>query len=191
MFTTLELRWFKRGTPSAEVQDWFSHRCLGKLLGTAEEREDWYLTPQCEYLNLKVREGRLDIKWRKAELGIHRFGNAWVGKMEKWAKWSCEYSTAESFFPTMAETEPWMRVKKVRQQRRVPLTSSQGCNVELTQLTVEGNAWWSLAFEAAEDNWNKSNLADIASQVSQTYQELELQAEDSYAYPYWLSLVNE
>jgi len=32
----------------------------------------------------------------------------------------------------------------------VPVTESiaQGCNVELTQLSINGNAWWSLAFEA-------------------------------------------
>ncbi|MCA1995017.1 MAG: hypothetical protein LDL41_23650, partial [Coleofasciculus sp. S288] len=69
--TTLELRWFYHGTPPVEVEYWFSTDCPGELLRPPEEREDLYLyTPQCDYLNIKLRQGSLEVKWRKAELAV-------------------------------------------------------------------------------------------------------------------------
>jgi len=69
----------------------------------------------------------------------------------------------------------------------VPVTESiaQGCNVEL-QLSI--NTWWSLAFEAFEDDC----LMASSSCSHLGVQELSwsnLQAEDSYAYPSWLCVV--
>ena len=199
VLTTAELRWFNHGILPKEISDWFN--CLGDDLAPPEEREDLYLSYiGCDYLGIKLRQGRLEVKWRQAELGRVRFGQL-EGKAEKWGKWLCEDPTAESFQLTSVVGKTWMSVKKVRAQRQyqvvpgksiiaVPVTKSidQGCNVELTHLGINGNAWWSLAFEAfGEDDCLINTLQAVANWVFKNYRGPELQVEDSYAYPKWLS----
>ena len=209
MQLTAELRWFYRGTLPSEVCQWFQQDQLGGHLAPPEEREDLYFySPGSEYLGIKLRQGRLEIKWRKAELGVVHFGDRVEGKAEKWGKWLCEDPTAESFQPADVVGKSWVSVKKVRFLRKasltqrqyqvfpgesitaVPVTESidQGCNVELTQLSINGNAWWSLAFEAfGEDDCLMEHLQAVAAWVFKSYRGSNLQAEDSYAYPSWLS----
>lgn len=204
MQLTAELRWFYRGTLPEEVLQWFQQDQLGDHLAPSEEREDLYLySPGCDYLGIKLRQGRLEIKWRKAELGVLYFGDRVEGKAEKWGKWLCEDPTTESFQPTaVVGQKAWVGVKKVRSQRQyqvlpvesltaVPVNESieQGCSVELTQLDINGNTWWSLAFEAfGEDDCLMDNLQAVASRVFKSDRGPKLQAEDSYAYPNWLSV---
>ena len=205
MLTTAELRWFDRGTIPDEISHWFEQDCLDDDLAPPEEREDLYLSSDgCDYLGIKLRQGRLEIKWRQTELGVVNFGDRVEGKAEKWGKWLCEDPTAESFQPTaVVGKKAWVGVKKVRSQRQyqvlagesitaVPVTESinQGCTLELTQLYINGNPWWSLAFEAfSEDDCLINNLQAVASSVFKSYRGPKLQAEVSYAYPRWLSLV--
>ncbi|AFZ16220.1 hypothetical protein [Allocoleopsis franciscana] len=194
MLTTLELRWFVRGTPANEVEHWFNVDCPGKLLGSPEKREDLYLyTPECDYLNIKLRQGRLEVKWRKAELGILQLGECWEGKAEKWLKWICDDSDQQSMIPAnVVEEKAWVGVKKVRSQRHY-----QGVTYELTQLSVRNEVWWSIALEmfVPEGNRNDSSLGvqvdphfqEIVSQVSQTYRGPKLECDRSFAYPTWLA----
>lgn len=184
--TTIELRWFYPGTIATEVERWFQEDCPGEKLESPEEREDVYLyLPECEYLGIKLRQEKLEIKWRKAELGVLRFAQGLEGKAERWAKWSCEDPTKESFLPADVVGKPWVSVQKVRSQRRY-----QDCNVELTHLSVRGDAWWSLGFEApVEPATPVDNFHLLTTQVLKTYPNSHLQAQDSFAYPSWLSVV--
>ena len=185
MLTTLELRWFVRGTLPTEVEHWFNVDCPGERLGSPEAREDLYLyAPDCEYLNIKLCQGSLEVKWRKAELGILQFGNGWEGNVEKWLKWICEDPDQQSMMPVNVVGEKaWVGVKKMRSQRRY-----QGVTFELTQLNVRNHAWWSIAFETLAETANRSDrLETIVAQVSQTYQGPALQADFSFAYPAWLA----
>jgi hypothetical protein len=152
-------------------------------------------------MGIKLRQGRLEIKWRKAELGILRFGDTLEGKAEKWGKWLCEDPTQESFQPQDIVGKSWVSVNKVRSQRRykvlpgksikaVPVTKSidQGCSVELTQLSVGETAWWSLALEAFSKDADPADvLQTVAHPVLSTYSGLKLPVQNSYAYPHWLS----
>src|SRR3712207_2818961 len=187
MLTTLEVRWFSHSTPPVEVEHWFNADCPGKLLGTPEEREDLYLyTPGCDYLNLKVRQGSLEVKWRKSQLSIRQFSKCWEGKVEKWLKWTCKDPDSQSIIPSEAIGKgPWMSVKKVRRQRLY-----QDVSYELTQLSVRNDNWWSIAFEAAiEDSDQLDSFESVVSRVSQTYRGPQLSTDNSYAYPTWLSSV--
>ena len=197
MLITLELRWFCRGTPPIEVEHWFSADCLGQLQESVEEREDLYLyTPECDYLNIKLRQGNLEVKWRKAELGIRRFNPSWEGKVEQWLKWSCEDPTKQSIIAAdLIGKRPWVAVKKRRRQRRFAVQRSQPLyqtlSCELTELNVKSDRWWSVACEMATEDANQiDEFENLVSQVSQTYQGLELLAENSYAYPRWLSVLS-
>jgi hypothetical protein len=186
MLTTIELRWFYRGTLPLKIQDWFSTDALDAPLEKPEEREDFYLQiPDCESLGIKLRQDRLEIKWRQAELGVLQFGKNLAGKAEKWVKFTFEGSAAANLITGDIELKPhWVSVKKKRLQRKYP-----GCNVELTELFLQGNTWWSLAFEAfGEEVSLMANLQAAAKLVFETNCGLKLQIQDSYAYPQWLSL---
>lgn len=180
MLTSAELRWFMRGALPQEIAQWFQQY---EDVTPPEEREDLYLyVPENDYMGIKLRQGRLEIKWRKAELGILRFGDTVEGNAEKWGKWLCEDPTQESF-QLQDDVSTWVNVKKVRSQRLY-----ETCAVELTELSVNGNDWWSLALEAVGDS-SLLDMQTVASKVFQNYRALKLTAKDSYAYPRWLSLV--
>lgn len=186
MQLTAELRWFYRGTLPEETLQWFQQEQLGKYVAP-EEREDVYLyLPECEYMGIKLRQERLEVKWRKAELGVVGFGDQVEGKAEKWGKWLCEDPSAESFQLAGVVGKLWVSVKKVRAQRLY-----ENCAVELTQLNVGDNDWWSLAFEAVGDDVSLvDNLQTVASSVFKSHHYPKLQVEDSYGYPSWLSIVS-
>lgn len=199
MLTSAELRWFKHGALPEGIAQWFQQY---EGVAPPEEREDLYLyVPENDYMGIKLRQGRLEIKWRKAQLGILRFGDAVEGNAEKWGKWLCEDPTQESF-QLQDVVSTWVSVKKRRFQRRYQFADAlikvvgvnesitQGCNVELTQLRINDNEWWSIAFEAfGKEERLMNNLKSVASEVFQNYRDLELLAKDSYAYPSWLSAV--
>ena len=187
MLTSFEIRWFYPGKLPAAISDWFEQDELGGKLQPPEEREDVYLySPGCEYLGIKLRQGRLEIKWRNAELDIVRLGEGVEGKLEKWGKWMCEDPSQESFKPeAVLGKSSWVSVKKVRLQRLY-----NSCAMEITQLNVKGNDWWSLAFETFGAEASKlEQLRTIATQALESYNGSQLLAQDSYAYPTWLSLV--
>ena len=82
METTLEVRWFIPGTPPTSVKQWFRSECLGNLLEKEPKtREDLYACQTPEEIahfniiarninsdaaiNLKLREGKLELKLRQ------------------------------------------------------------------------------------------------------------------------------
>jgi len=207
MLTTYELRWFYAGTVPENIQTWFEQNCLIDPRQAPEERTDLYLySPECDFLGIKLRQGRLEVKWRTAELGVVRFGEFVEGKAEKWGKWMCCDPTQESFQPHQVLKNPmWVSVQKGRYSQHyqvLPESSPQpvarrededidnGCSLELSRLVIQENIWWSLAFEAfGDDTRLMDNLQETASWVFQTNRELKLLVQNSYAYPSWLSLV--
>ncbi|MGK7876589.1 MAG: hypothetical protein AB4426_25835 [Xenococcaceae cyanobacterium] len=193
ILTTLEVRWFEYGMPPVEVEHWFRSDCPGETLGLPEERSDLYLyLPELEALNIKLRQGNLELKWRKAELGTRQFGEAsraalrtgsWEGKIEKWLKWIDEDSVQQSIISSeMVKEKPWVAVKKLRRKRLY-----QGIRCELTQLGISNHSWWSIAFEMTqEDAQGLDSFENVVSWVSETYRGPKLSAAHSYAYPRWL-----
>lgn len=202
MLTTAEMRWFYPGKLTEGVLQWFKQDQLGYLT-PAEEREDIYLyVPESEFVGIKLRQRRLEIKWRQAELGNLQFGKV-TGKSEKWTKWLCEDPSNECFQPQDAMgKKAWVIIKKVRMQRKYQISPEQiivaipvndssvrTCSVEITQLEMNHNLWWSLAFEASvNDESPLDNLKCVAEWIFETYPG-ELQIENSYAYPTWLDII--
>lgn len=205
MLTTYELRWFYPGTVPEEIQLWFEQDCLIEPIQPLEEREDLYLyVPECEYLGIKLRQGRLEVKWRKAELGSMQFGESIKGKVEKWGKWLCCDSTEESFQTNqLLGKASWVSIKKVRYSQLYqvipelppqPVSSDEqvdnGCHVELTHLVIAKKTWWSVAFEAfGEDSCLMDNLQATASRVFNNDSGLKLLAVNSYGYPRLLAVL--
>jgi len=204
MLTTSEIRWFDRGTVPLVIENWFTADVLRDNCQTLENREDWYLLiPRCEFLGMKLRQQRLETKLRVTELGILKLRNNVIGAAEKWVKLTCDDPEIESLITSdvVAKGE-WVKVEKVRSQIRYLVTddhsltpvsaeqnSQQGCNVELTQLIINHDPWWSLGFEASGKSNNLMlTLETVAKQVFQTFPQQELTLVKSYAYPKWLSV---
>ncbi|QDZ40697.1 hypothetical protein FRE64_12490 [Euhalothece natronophila Z-M001] len=181
MLKTLEMRWFKWGEIPLSLRQWFERDCAGTWLGTAQTRTDWYLRPiaPCNYLNLKFREGRLEMKWRQQALVKFSLHQQWEGVAEKWIKWLCEEESLKEFSP---EDQVWVAVEKSRQQRQFILSLDSVCNIELTALRVQDQKWWTLGLECTGD---LESLHTIALQVSENCPETLTDAEAA-AYPHWL-----
>jgi hypothetical protein len=205
MLTTMELRWFYRGTIPPAIAQWFQQPELGEFLEASSQREDTYLLlPGHDYLGLKLRQGTLEVKLRQAELGVQDFDIGWQGRVEQWVKWSADSSPpVEAMSEASTAQGTWISVQKARSQRQyevlpnqtcvaVPLAQATAtrCTMELTQLTVNTTDrntidWWSLAFEATGDR-AFSGLKTVVNWVSRTQYPMPPREEDSFAYPHWL-----
>jgi hypothetical protein len=206
MSYTCEVRWFISGAIPTHFETWFKQNCLDSQ---PEQRTDVYLySPGNDFMGVKLREGRLEIKWRISELGTIQFGNSVAGKVEKWGKWMCLDSTGQAFLPSQVEkNSAWISVNKIRYSQSyqvlpgsIPELLSKNlnldnienrCNVELTLLQVNEKNWWSVALEASGEEANlMDNLDATASYLFTNYQGIQLQEHDSFAYPHWLEIIS-
>lgn len=183
---TLEVRWFESGKIPQVIEKWFTTACPGELSSPPEERQDQYFyTPGCESLNLKLRQGKLELKWRQTELGIYSFAEkGWQGRVERWQKWSYQESIPSNFIQALETADqPVVPVRKKRSQR-----DYNGVACELTQLQFDDHQfWWSLGFEMEETpTQGKTHFEKKVSQVTKTYPETAFNLAHSRAYPSWL-----
>ena len=151
---TLEVRWIFPGQLETAVAEWFARFPAG-----TESREDTYLLdPRSRELSVKIRGGRaLEVKVYRGSPGILEMAGRARGRMESWQKWSFPFCA-----PVQDRGEPadWRAVRKRRRisrfsrasgplVARVPGPGQQPeCRVELTEVRVNGQDWWSLGFEA-------------------------------------------
>lgn len=203
MLISTEMRWFYPGVVPEAIAHWFASHYPQETTGSPETRTDVYLyTPGCDYLNLKLRQGKLEIKWRKQELGQQTFNN-WQGYGEEWLKWICTDESMETLSPPRSMSGSWLSVEKTRSLHRYEYHSDrlitpiahnqvipQGCNAELTHLRVNGHPWWSFALEAfGPENCLGTILSVSATEISAIEGGPKLDLVYSYGYPQWLSLV--
>ena len=204
MQTTLEVRWFLKGIPPAAVQHWFKFECPGQLLTPeGKTRKDLYAYGDLdEYLqeftqfapnlardrlNLKFREGNLELKLRAEQFGIQTFTargdrSIWSGRVEQWRKFNLQQLENAASLCDRRNLN-WICVYKKRLQK-----SDRGVNSELTFVETKGRAWWTIAFEMTqEDNNIELNFfREVVEQAALTYSGSKLLAEDSYGYAHWL-----
>lgn len=144
MESTTEMRWWWRGRSPPPVDAWFA-----RLRGVVrdETRTDRYLVLATdEDMGVKVRAGeRLEIKTlshRERDVAV---SDTVVGTLEQWFKWSFPLAAAP---PGEAEIDQnpgtWIRTYKSRW-----LVEVEDCVIELAEVDVGDERWWSLAAEAA------------------------------------------
>ncbi len=205
METTLELRWFVKGIPPAVVRRWFRLECPGKWLEPSESRQDWYANRLQEYLdkfrklssrvlnreevNLKLRQGNLELKLRQQEFGLHRFGHQknfsnCEGKVEQWCKFGeSELKNTISTHSSSLKTD-WVSVDKEREQK-----IERGVASELTSLKINNESWWTIAFEMTQNDparLEDSCFKQVVETACQSYYGPKLSAANSYGYSRWL-----
>ncbi len=151
---SLEVRWIHPGrlpTTLAERLEPFEEGI--------EIREDSYLAdPVLPDVSVKIRGGvQLDVKAFRHSPGRLSLPGGTRGRLELWEKWS---------FPLAGVPQPlidaasWTRVEKARRRRSFALVggrlveralaeaASPGSALEVTEVSIDGADWWTLALEA-------------------------------------------
>jgi hypothetical protein len=186
---TLEVRWFLEGKIPTPVRQWFSDECPGEPITDSETRVDCYFyLPGCDGTNLKLRQQKLELKWRKSALGVRQFGeklgtgenlNSWQGNLERWLKWSY----ADLSMLDDVKNQPWLKVRKTRSQR-----CYQDVNCEITQLEIKGKNYWSLGFEIPEIKRDaETHFEQVVHWIGKTNPNIMLRSSKSSAYSEWLN----
>lgn len=192
--TTLEVRWILPGRVDAATVGWFT-----RLATATESRVDSYLlNPRLQDLSVKIRAGsQFDVKAFRGSPGVIEVAGGSMGRMGAWQKWS---------FPLGPESQPapnsraWRRVRKRRMiawfgASGGPLTDTadQGaaqCAVELTDITVGDEPWWTLAFEASgPSSWRRRAVGNAATFAfaEPIPTDITLDLDNSVSYAQWLT----
>jgi hypothetical protein len=152
--STIEVRWILLGQLDAAATGW-----LGRFPGSMESREDAYLIdPVLRGLSVKIRAGQmLEVKQYDGSPGILDTAGRARGRLESWRKWSFPFGPLG---PNGAGTPGWTVVQKRRRMSRFRLArgrlmagaqqraTESACTVDLTEIRVGDEAWWTLGFEA-------------------------------------------
>ena len=201
MPASAEVRWFFEGPVPDEIEQWFGR---SDSAFTASPREDLYLQlPASLGLNVKLREGRLEIKSLMKTLDARSFTPGAAGNVQMWKKWS-DGDAALQEFERLRTSVPdlWVTVRKERALRKFSVDGgsikevqagtvflSEGCNVELTRITVNGAAYWSFALEAYGDPAQvEEHLHCVAKRVLSDRHRPHgtFSVDNSHSYPEWL-----
>jgi len=155
MTITLEVRWFGNALPPLSLQDWF-----GQLDSESHEAwTDFYLISGDPGLNLKARDGKIQVKRRLTGPTACTFGPSASGHYEQWVKWSFDRE-AEGVGPWGENTTGlWIPVEKTRRQRTfdseaqsvlasaLPMHAAAMVKIELTTFVVSEREAWTLCLE--------------------------------------------
>jgi hypothetical protein len=192
---SLEVRWIVPGQLDMAMAEWF-----GGFPSEMELREDAYiLDPDLEELSVKVRGGQaLELKAFRGSPGILDFRGRACGRMQYWRKWSVPFRPPSR---NGGDPDGWRRVRKQRRTSRFSLARDQiatpagdlagapRCAVELTEIRVHYQDWWSLGLEATgpADLLRDGLQATAAVVFTRPLPGgVELRMEDSMSYAEWL-----
>ena len=195
---SLEVRWIFPGPLESAVAGWF-----GRFPARTEAREDRYLLdPSLPGLSVKVRAAEtLEVKVYRGSPGILDIARRARGRMESWQKWSFPFSPLRQ---GTADPAGWRPVAKRRRISRFSLAGSRvvagaprlagqlACAVELTEVRVRGETWWSLGLEATGpvgllSGGLEATAALVFAQAVPG--RVELGPDNSMSYAEWLNLL--
>lgn len=189
---TREVRWFLPN-PRPDLVLWFEG--LSADAYTREAREDQYLLlPRQVALGVKVREGRLELKYR-----IGSPESVWVapgvpGRLEEWEKFSLQTEAAGPYAIEDRVAACWLPVLK---KRLVTLVTSgengpafhapdqavtAGVQLEYTELQIEGTRRTTIGLEWPSD----SGVRFPETFLGQLLGKMDLQGAPSMGYPEFL-----
>ena len=165
MQRSAEIRWFWKSNPPPGLEEWFksekTHGCVPG--GGVTPRTDLYRreTKQVE-LAIKLRGNKpgYEVKGLVEQLALLSVA-PFTGPVELWTKWSTDglKFDAQELIPTTKLR--WIRKldttgAKPREVELGPdetaksgnVVLESGCQVELTQIHIRDETWWSFSFES-------------------------------------------
>jgi hypothetical protein len=175
-------------------------RWFGRFPAETQSREDTYLVdPQLRGLSVKVRGGvALEVKVYRGSPGILDLPGRVRGRLQSWQKWSFPVSP---YRRDSGDLVGWRPVRKRRRISRFALASEHvvtqaagpgqqpRCAVELTEVRIPGQDWWTLGLEATgSDDVLRSALQATAALVFAQAMpgSVELSLDESRSYLEWL-----
>jgi hypothetical protein len=194
---SLEVRWILPGQLEASMAEWFD-----RFPAVAEFQEDAYLLdPRLSGISVKIRSGRtFEVKTYRSSLGILDTAGRARGHMESWQKWSFPVARLSKAGEGPAG---WTLVRKKRRISQFLVADGRiravlagtgeepKCAVELTEIRVRDESWWTLGFEATgPTSLLQSHLEATAVLVfaCDLPEGIELGTESSMSYVEWLRL---
>jgi hypothetical protein len=201
-----ELRWFFKGAPPAQVQDWLSEKLPGERPHKEKVRQDLYfIVRDQEDLGLKLSRGRLELKCRQESRPFSLSEPRIAGVTEIWRKQEWRFAKEYMKDLDLAFGKPnlpgWrMEVHKNRSMRKYlvdalgqvadPVKGEPAARllkIELTNLTKHDRPWWTLGVEISGEPQNLHEIFALAVQnVLQDHPHIDLNAGCSFGYPHWL-----
>jgi hypothetical protein len=189
---SLEVRWIFPGQLAGAVTGWF-----GRFPAETTVLEDAYLLdPHLPGLSVKVRGRRaLEVKAYRGSPGLLEVAGRARGRVESWQKWTFPHGPPS---PGSAHQAGW---RPVRKRRRISwfsqatgvgvgrLGEEPRCAVELTEVDMRGEPWWTLGFEAtgpADALHGELNAAAALVFAQALPDGMELGMGDSRSYAQWL-----
>jgi hypothetical protein len=193
---TVEVRWFFEGALPDAVRRWFEALEDAAAIDQPA-RTDLYVQPTGPAMNVKVREGRLEVKRREAVGPRQPLADGVQARLETWRKWGFPLQPGAA--QEAADDAHWIAVRKRRWLRNyqrsetgVALvgeteTPEAACQVEISEIGARGETGWSLCFEAfgATDRL-ESVLRATAVHVLSGDVPFTLAPEQAQGYPAWL-----
>jgi hypothetical protein len=196
-----EIRWFCNDNLD-EVKDWWSS--IDLPYNDEGERSDYYIfIPNVDFMGIKNREGRLEVKWRIPNSQKRLETTKFDGILEEWVKWSWSDSKPlvnDPAFNFLSEYPkgPMIKISKRRLSRKFKLLSGDkfepvewidlsesGFSMELTEIILEKSKWWSIGFETL-GNKITPELFQIKIEEISNKIPLKLELENSFGYPRWI-----
>ncbi|MBN1660201.1 MAG: hypothetical protein JXA93_17510 [Anaerolineae bacterium] len=204
IYPTAEVRWFWPGEIPPAVLGWLAGWPVPSESQPA--RVDYYARLPAgmrETASMKLREGRLEVKWRHEECGLVRLAPDVLGALEFWRKRIFLSSEAgDARVTSLAVGADSIAVEKVRRLARfwvaddgqvmvvaLPELGPSACEFEVTTVQAMEQVWWTACFEAvgAAEAVLEATLLRVAAHVLAEPHPLTLSAEYSLSYPQWLA----
>jgi hypothetical protein len=189
---SLEVRWILPGQLTAAAAGWF-----GRFPAETRLVEDAYLLdPHLPGLSVKMRGGRaLEVKAYRGSPGLLKLAGRAHGRLESWQKWSFSHGPAGHGSSDPAGWRPVSKRRRISWFSQATGVGAPGlgdeprCAVELTEVNVRGEAWWTLGFEAtgpAEALRSELDAAAALVFAQAPPGGLELGMDDCKSYAQWL-----
>lgn len=201
MLESTEIRWFFKGNLPFIV-NWSDDIDIHKK--SVENRIDYYLLiPDTDCVGIKLRNSRLEIKWRRKVYEFNRSNLTISGFSENWIKWDWNHDKSSQIDMDQVfkknEQNPWVEVRKKRTQKKFniydnklnPISSRELYSdfaLEVTELVANNQAWWSVGLDSFSGKVNPYFDQIIREYLIKPYN-LSLGKESSYGYPHWLDQV--
>ncbi|MCX6305685.1 MAG: hypothetical protein NT040_12050 [Bacteroidetes bacterium] len=196
MYKSQELRWFFK-VSNEPVDRWFSDR--GKVFAKTTPRSDFYmLIPGKEDLNIKLREGNVEIKQRSGTGLLNNFSKNAAGYMENWVKWSFNVEDKDELSRNIIIDKKYGWVEVYKERIGIKLTPAPdgtlavldindripyGCQIEYSRLVIYDREWYTFGLE-----WFGDQYITIGNHFfEQILGESRLNEEDSFGYNAFLN----
>ncbi len=116
MLYSTEVRWFIPEHLPDEVLDWFK---AGRVLNSEGMHvHEYLLFPDCEYVGVKLRDGRFEIKAMRGSSEPLNPNLSVAGRREQWIKWSLASNALQALDEPLHQSGQWLKVRKERFLRR-------------------------------------------------------------------------